>query len=89
MSNDPDCKLGSLYISSSNGFVRRAELISGSHLKCIIEPAVIDALTKVYCSTKPVLVLLNGKKSDLWSFSEQYNILTIQSEETSTVEVLL
>ena len=87
--SDPDCKLGSLYISSSNGFVRKAELVSGSHLKCNIESAVIDAITKVYCNTKPVLVMLNGKQSDSWSFNELNNILIIQSKDTATIEVFL
>lgn len=89
MSSDPDCRLGSLYISSSNGFVRKAELVSGSHLKCTIEPAIINAETNVYCNTKPVLVRLNGKKSDSWSFNELNNIFTIQTRDITTIEVFL
>jgi hypothetical protein len=64
-------------------------LVSDSHLKCRIEPAVINAVTKIYCNTNPVKVMLNGKENNLWSYNKLYKILTIDSKEVSSIEVFL
>ncbi|NQU84289.1 MAG: glycoside hydrolase family 92 protein [Mariniphaga sp.] len=89
MSNDPESRLGELYISSSDGFVRSSELVSNSHLKCRIEVAINNATTKIYCSSKPVRVTMNDKIIEAWDFDKRNNILTIQSKDITSIEVFL
>jgi putative alpha-1,2-mannosidase len=89
MSNDPKCKLGNLYISSTDGFVRKAELVSDTHLKCRIEAAINNATTKIYCGSKPIRVTMNGEMLAGLDFDQSNNMLTIQSKEVTSVEVFL
>mgnify|MGYP000991476581 CR=1 FL=1 len=89
MSDDPSCRIGNLYISSSDGFVRNVELITDSHLKCTIEAAIIDATTKIYCDSLPSKVIINGKHNNTWHFDKLNNILTIQNDDIALIEVFL
>lgn len=87
MGSDPAGGLGSLYLSSSDGFVRSAELVSASHLKCTIEAAVADATTKIYSRTKPVQVLMNDSQDSTWGYDELKKTVSIQSAGTACIEV--
>jgi hypothetical protein len=87
MGSDRSGGLGSLYVSSSDGFVRSAELVSASHLKCTIEAAVTDATTEIYSRTKPVRVLVNGRQDGTWSYDEAKKTVSIQSAGTAAMEV--
>ena len=89
MSSDRTAGLGNLYLSSSDGFVRSAELVSASHLKCTIEAAVTDAATKIYSRTKPVQILVNGRPDSTWGYDEANKTVSIQSAGTATIEVVL
>ena len=86
--SDAEQGMGSLYISSSDGFVLNAELVSASGLKCTIESAAVDATTKIYSRTKPVKVIMNGREDNKWGYDEATNTLTIQSTGTAEIEVL-
>lgn len=88
MGSDPARGLGSLYVSSSDGFVRKAELISASHLKCTIEAAVAEATTKIYSRTKPVRVIVNGREDNKWGYDEATKTVTIQTVDTAVIEVV-
>jgi len=88
MGSDPARGLGSLYISSSDGFILNAELASASNLKCTIESAVTDATTKIYSRTKPGKVIVNGREYNKWGYDEATNTLTIKSTGTAAIEVL-
>lgn len=87
MTSDPSLKLGSLYISSTDGFVQSVELVSDSRLKCVIEAAIIDATTKIYSKTKPVKVLVNGEKDKTWTYDEAKKTVTIQTAGTASIAV--
>ncbi len=89
MGNDRERGLGDLYLSSSDGFVRSAELVSPSHLRCTIEAAVTDATTKIYSGTKPVKVVVNGREDNQWGYDEARKTSTILNTGTATIEVLL
>jgi len=88
MGSEPAEGLGSLYISSSDGFVLNAELVSASHLKCTIDSPVAEATTKIYSRTKPVKVIVNGQEDNKWGYDEAKKTLTIQSMGTAEIEVL-
>lgn len=88
MGSDPVRGLGSLYISSSDGFILNAELASASGLKCTVESAASDATTKIYSRTKPVKVKVNGREDNNWGYDEATNTLAIQSTGTASIEVL-
>lgn len=87
MGSDPTQGLGSLYVSSSDGFVLNAELASASNLKCTIESAVTDATTKIYSRTKPLKVIMNGREDNKWGYDDAKKTLTVQSQGTTTIEV--
>jgi putative alpha-1,2-mannosidase len=89
MSYDPECRLGNLYISSTDGFVRNAELVSETRLKCKIEAAITNSTTKIYCASKPVKLTVNGKKLEILDFDQSSKILTIQSKEVALIDVFL
>jgi len=88
MSNDSAKGLGDLYISSSDGFVREAELVSPTHLKCTIEAAIDNATTKIYSKTKPKKVIINGKENQDCRYDERKKTLTVQSTGVTKIEVL-
>jgi len=88
MGSDPARGLGSLYISSSDGFILNAELASASGLKCTVESAASDATTKIYSRTKPVKVKVNDREDNNWGYDEATNTLAIQSTGTASIEVL-
>jgi len=87
MGSDGSAGLGSLYLSSSDGFVRSAELVSASHLRCTIEAAVTDATTEIYSRAKPVRVLVNGQEDGIWGYDEAKKMVSIQSAGTTSIEV--
>jgi putative alpha-1,2-mannosidase len=89
MGSDRSAGLGDLYVSSSDGFVRSAELVSASHLKCTIEAAVTDATTKIYGRAKPARVLVNGRQDSTWSYDEVTKTASIQSAGMAEIEIVL
>lgn len=89
MSSDPACRLGDLYVSSTDGFVRQAELVSDGRLKCRIEPAVKEATTKIYCAAKPAKITVNGHILESPDYDPAGKMLTVQNQEIATIEVLL
>lgn len=88
MGSDSTHGLGKLYVSSTNGFVRDAEMVSPSELRCTIDAAVLNATTKVYSSTKPVKILVNGKENDTWNYDKTKKIVTIQTSTTADIEIV-
>ncbi len=86
MGSDSTEGLGDLYISSTDGYVRSAELISSSHLRCTIDAAVQDATTKVFSRTRPLRVAVNGRVTDAWMYAEGEKTVTIQTTGTAVVE---
>jgi hypothetical protein len=89
MSNDPESRPGNLYISSTDGFVESAGLISGSQLKCIIKAPIIGAITKIYCAYTPAGMSINGKKQEAFDFDPATHLLTIQTKDKASIEVTL
>jgi putative alpha-1,2-mannosidase len=89
MSNDSTQGLGKLYISSSDGYMNSAELVSDSHLRCTITAAVIDATTRVYSYAKPNIVKVNGQNSKNWDYDKIRKILTFKTSGTSEIEIIL
>ncbi|UCH13063.1 MAG: glycoside hydrolase family 92 protein [Bacteroidales bacterium] len=89
MSSDPTQGLGALYISSSDGYIVNAELVSDSHLKCTIAAAVIEATTRIYSHVKPDIVLVSGQKSKNWDYEKNKKILTIKTTDTAEIEIIL
>jgi putative alpha-1,2-mannosidase len=89
MGRDRAGGLGDLYVSSSDGFIRSAELISAAHLKCTIEAAVTDATTKIYSRTKPVKVLVNGKEDKTWTYDEATRTASVSSAGMAEIEIVL
>jgi predicted alpha-1,2-mannosidase len=89
MGSDPSRGLGDLYVASSDGFVLDAELISVSHLKCVIESPAGEATTKIHSKTRPVKVIINGQQSGDWNYDEASQALAIQSADKTTIEVLM
>jgi putative alpha-1,2-mannosidase len=87
MSSDSTASPGNLYLSSSDGYIESAELVSGSHLKCTIEAAVEFATTKIYCYKKPVRILINGQQTENLNYDDKDKIITVQNKGTSTIEV--
>jgi hypothetical protein len=88
MGSDPSRGLGDLYVAATDGFVLDADLISNSHLKCIIEPAVTEATTKIFSRTKPAKITVNGREDDhVWNYDESSKIITIHSSGRATIEV--
>lgn len=87
MSSDSTKGLGDLYISSTDGYVQNAEMVSPAQLKCTIEAAIEEATTKIYSRTKPVKILINLKPSDTWNYDDETKIATIQNEGVASIEV--
>lgn len=87
MGSDHSAGLGDLYVSSSDGFIRSAELVSASHLKCTIEAAVTDATTKIYSRMKPAKVVVNGENDNTWGYDETNKTVSIHSADTASIEV--
>ena len=87
MDSDPVQALGNLYISSSDGFVLNAELVSASHLKCTIDSPISEATTKIYSRSRPIKVKTNSIENKKWDYDEAKKILTIKSTDTTTLEV--
>lgn len=87
MDSDPSLGLGSLYIGSTDGFVRSAELVSDSRLTCVVEAAATDATTKIYSRTRPVNVLVNGKKDESWDYDDADKIATIRTSGATKIDV--
>ncbi len=87
MSSDSTASLGNIYISSSDGYIESAELVSDSHLKCTIEAALKYATSKIYCSKKPVKILINGHQIENLYYNDKDKIVSIQSKGTSIIEV--
>ncbi len=88
MGSDRAHRLGRLYLGSSDGFVRQAELVSEFHLRCVIEAAVTEAISEIYSETKPVRVMVNGQEEDSWLYDEARKTVTIPSAGTAIIEVL-
>jgi len=89
MGSDPTEGLGPLYISSSDGFVRSAELVSDSRLKCVIEAAVTEATTQIYSRMKPAKVLVNGKEAESWHYDDTNRTATIHTGGIAEIDVFL
>lgn len=89
MGNDPERGLGDLYISSADGLILSAELISASHLKYRIEAAASEPTSKVRSRAKPSRILLNGLEHRSWNYDEPTKTITIISSGISDVEVFL
>jgi hypothetical protein len=87
MGSDPLLGLGSLYISSTDGFVQSAELVSDSRLKCVIEAAVTDATTQVYSRTKPVKVTVNGREDNTWDYDDTNKIVTVYTTGVAEIDI--
>ncbi len=87
MGSDPALGLGNLYISSTDGFVQSAELISDVRLKCVIEAAITDATTQVYSRTKPIKVLVNGKEDKSWDYDGANKIAAIHTTGDAIIDV--
>jgi len=87
MGSDPALGLGNLYISSTDGFVQSAALVSDSRLTCVIEAAVIDATTKIYNRTKPAKVLVNGKEDESWDYDGVNKVITIHTTGVAEIDV--
>jgi hypothetical protein len=88
LNNDSTKGLGDLYVSSSDGYVLNAEVISKTHIKCTIEAAVEEAITKIYCSNEPIKVIANGKETNAWKYDQIEKTLIVQTEGTANLEVL-
>ncbi len=89
MGSNPAEGLGTLYINSSDGFVRRADLVSDSQLKCVIEAAITDATTQIYSQTKPVKILVNGNESGSWDYDNTNRTATVYTSDIAEVEIFL
>ncbi len=89
MTSDSTVRLGNIYLSSTDGYVESAELISEKHLKCVIEAAVDNATSEFYCDTRPARVLVNGKLSKKWGFNSILKTVTIQSSGKTTIEIVM
>ncbi len=87
MGSDPAQGLGNLYVSSSDGFVMDAELLSATHLKCTILSPAGEVTTRIHSAAKPVRVMANGRASRLWTYDAQRRVLAIHSTGTTTIEV--
>ncbi len=87
MGCDPALGLGNLYVSSTDGFVRSAELVSDSRLRCVIEAAIIDATTRIHSQTKPIKVLVNGKKDESWDYDDTNRIVTVHTTSVAEIDV--
>jgi putative alpha-1,2-mannosidase len=88
MGSDPAEGLGSLYIASTDGLVREAELASPSHLKCTIEAPGVAATTKIYSASKPARVLRDGQEDKAVSYDAMHKTVSIQSTGTAAIEVV-
>ena len=88
MSSDPAEGLGGLYIGSTDGFVQNAELVSPTRLRCAIESPGLAATTKIYSSSKPAMVIVNGQEDKTASYDPAHKTVTIQSTGTAAVEVV-
>ncbi len=89
MGSDPAQGLGELYIASTDGFLSKAELLSETRLQFVVEPGARDAITRIYCQTKPAKVLVNGVPDTRCSYDESTKTVTVQSADRAAMEVLL
>jgi hypothetical protein len=87
MSDDPAAELGPLFFGSSDGFILSAELVPATRLKGAIEAATGHATTKIRSRAKPAKVKVNDKENAPWSYDEARQTITIQTTDTSTIEV--
>ncbi len=89
MSNDSTVRLGDLYISSSDGYIESAEMLTDSHLRCKIEAAVKSATTKFYSTKKPNKILINGTQIDNINYDQKEGITTIQNDDAAIIDVII
>jgi predicted alpha-1,2-mannosidase len=89
MGSDSAEGLGSLYIASTDGFVRDAELASPTLLKCTIEALGSAATTRIHSPNKPTKVLRNGQEDSSVSYDPLHNNLSIHSSGTAAIEVMV
>lgn len=87
MGSDSTGGLGKLYISSTDGYVENAEIVSPHELRCTIDASVENATTKVYSIAKPVKVVVNGIGRCDWSYDETRKITNIETTGKSVIEV--
>lgn len=87
MSGDPARGLGDLYVASSDGFVRSAELAGSSRLKCVIEAAVESATTQVSSRKKPSRILVDRKEDRSWVYDGTAGTATVRTRGKATIEV--
>jgi predicted alpha-1,2-mannosidase len=88
MGRDSTEGLGKLFVSSTDGYVHNAELVSPSHLRCTIEAAIENATTMIHSRTKPEAVMVNGVRTGNWSYDEEGKSIRISSEGTVLIEVI-
>ena len=77
-----------MYISSCDGFVRSAELVSDSRLTCVVEAAASSATTKIYSRTRPAKMLINGQKDKSWDYNDKSKMATVHATGVAKIEVL-
>ncbi len=87
MSSDAQTTLGPLYLASSDGFVRAAELVSPSHLRCVLAPAGLRATAKIHSDAKPARIRVNGGADSQWTYDPDEQTVTVSIADTATVEV--
>lgn len=87
MGRDPALGLGNLYVSSTDGFVRSAELLSDSRLRCVIEAAITDATTQIHSRTKPTKVGVNGQESESWDYDDTNKTVTVHTTDVAEINV--
>lgn len=87
MTNDSTKRLGNLYVSSTDGYVENAELVSPNHLRFTIDAVVEQATTKIYSLTKPNKIMVNGNVFNSWKYDKINKIVTITSKYKSVIDV--
>jgi len=87
MGSDSTRGLGSLYISSSDGFVQSAELASATRLNCRVEAPVGVATTKIYSQTKPPKITVNGREDRTWTYDEARHTVSLETTGNASIEV--
>ncbi|HWX21574.1 MAG TPA: glycoside hydrolase domain-containing protein [Candidatus Binatia bacterium] len=87
MDSNPSSGLGPVYLSSTDGFVLSAELVSASLLKCTLESPLLEATSKIYSRAKPAKVLVNGRDDCQWTCDETKKMVTLQTSGMAAIEV--
>jgi putative alpha-1,2-mannosidase len=87
MGSDPAQGLGDLYISSSDGFIMSAEMVSTTHLKCSIDSPAGEVTTQIHSRVKPAKVTVNGRSNHSWDYDAPSRNVTIHSQGKAALEV--